>query len=444
MIALPLSAAAGLGALEAAPGVTEVVRITIDSRTVRPGDLFVAVGGGATYLEAARAAGAAATLLPDDEHAALAALGRAVLARSSARVVGITGSNGKTSTKDILAALCAPLLRTVAAERSFNNEIGVPVTLFRVEPDTELVILELAMRGAGHIAALCQIAPPDVAAITSIAPAHLELLGSLESIARAKAEIVEGLRPEGVAVVPAHVDELEQALAEVLRRRPVRVVRVGGAQLPRRVGAVERRPDGSCRAEFLLADERVTLDLSFSSGHQLANTLTALVVYRELGLPLERAQEGAAQIRFSSWRGEEHALAGGGLVVNDAYNANPGSLRAALEHQQLRAAGRRRLAVLGTMAELGPTAPEHHRAIGRFARELGVDQLIAVGELGRHYLDEGPPGQWAPDAAAAIEAARACVRPGDHVLVKASRSVGLESVAEALAADSAADALRGF
>lgn len=428
MIPLPIAVVAALGQLDTAPGVDEITGVTIDSRAVRPGDLFVAVGAGAEYRQAALAAGAAATLLPFDAHLALAALGRAVRARSAARVVGVTGSNGKTSTKDILHALCAPVARTVAAEKSFNNEIGVPLTLCRIEPDTELVVLELAMRGLGQIADLCGIAPPDVGVITSIAPAHLELLGSLDAIAQAKGEIVQGIVPGGTAVVPDGVEELEPWLG-----RADIAIRRCGPDAGYRYELLEERDDG-CRARFTLGDDGpvVELDLPLTSRHQVANTLSALAAYDALGLPLARAQEGAARIELSSWRGEEHPLSGGGVVVNDAYNANPGSMRAALEHQARRAAGRRRVAILGTMAELGPDGPELHRAIGRLARDLGVDEVLAVGDLGRHYLDEGPPGAGVADAAAAAEAARALVRPGDHVLVKASRSIGLETVADAL------------
>ena len=426
MIPLPLAGLAGLGLLDSAAGATVVTGVTIDSRAVCPGDLFVAVGRGAEFRGQALAAGAAATLLPAHEHEALAVLGRAVRSRSQARVIGITGSNGKTSTKDILAALCAAVAPTVAAERSFNNELGVPLTLFRIEPDTELVVLELAMRGLGQIAALCTIAAPDVAVVTNIAPAHLELLGSLENIARAKGELVAALASGGIAVVPDGVPELEPWL----RRDDIEIRRTGPGA-PYRVVTFAETESGS-RVTFDLAGERLTLDFSFRSLHQARNALTALVAYDALGLPLGRAGEGAARLVLSAWRGEEHPLGGGGVVVNDAYNANPGSMRAALEHQARRARGRRRLAILGTMAELGPAAPELHREVGRFARELGVDEVLAVGELGRHYLDDGPPGAWAADAEAAIAIARALLRPGDHVLVKASRSIGLERVADAL------------
>jgi UDP-N-acetylmuramoyl-tripeptide--D-alanyl-D-alanine ligase len=194
----------------------EITGVQVDSRRIGPGDLFVAVSGGEAYLEDARANGAAATLLPDDPHAALAALGSAVRARSDARVVGITGSVGKTSTKDILAALLRPRLRTIAAEAGFNNEIGLPLTLCRIEPDTEVVVAEMAMRGLGQIRDLARVAQPHVGVITSIAPVHLELLGSLENIARAKAELLEELAPGSVAVLPQDAPELEQFVPEGL------------------------------------------------------------------------------------------------------------------------------------------------------------------------------------------------------------------------------------
>ncbi|MGZ6729610.1 MAG: Mur ligase family protein, partial [Gaiellaceae bacterium] len=185
------------GELAVAIGAQEVTGVRVDSRKVEPGDLFVAVGQGAQFKEDALSRGAAATLVPDDAFAAFAALGRAVRDRSQARVVGITGSTGKTSTKDILAALCAPAAPTVAAEASFNNEIGVPLTLCRLEPDTEVCILELAMRGFGQIAELCETARPEVGVITNVGPAHLELVGSLDGVLRAKGELVAALPPGG-------------------------------------------------------------------------------------------------------------------------------------------------------------------------------------------------------------------------------------------------------
>ncbi|HYX88695.1 MAG TPA: Mur ligase family protein, partial [Gaiellaceae bacterium] len=205
MIPLRLDEVAGLvpGQLETAAGAEEITGVQVDSRRVRPGDLFVAVGRGSEYLDAAREHGAAATLVPGDAFAALAAIGAAVRARSRARLVGITGSTGKTSTKDILAALLRPVARTVAAEGGHNNEIGLPLTLCAIEPDTEIVVAEMGMRGLGQIAALCEIARPDIGIVTSIGPVHLELLGTVERVAEAKAEVVAALPPGATAIVPA-------------------------------------------------------------------------------------------------------------------------------------------------------------------------------------------------------------------------------------------------
>ena len=220
MIPLPVTELQGLGRLEAT--ADEVTGVQIDSRRVRPGDLFVAVRGGVAYVEQARAAGAGATLVPDDDHAAMAAIGRAVRDRSSAEVVGITGSTGKTSTKDILAALVAPHRKTVAAEASYNAELGVPLTLARLEPGTELLIAELAMRGFGQIRDLCEIARPTLGAITAVGPVHLEFVGDVAGVARAKAELLQALPSGATAVVPAGVPELEPHLRDDLN-----VIRVG-------------------------------------------------------------------------------------------------------------------------------------------------------------------------------------------------------------------------
>jgi UDP-N-acetylmuramoyl-tripeptide--D-alanyl-D-alanine ligase len=403
---------------DAAPAV--VTGVAIDSRRVEPGDLFVAVGRGVEFVDEALARGAAATLVPDDAFAALAALGKAVRDRSTARVVGITGSTGKTSTKDILAALCAPHARTVAAEGGHNNEIGLPLTLTRIEDDTEVVVAELGMRGVGQIAQLCAVARPNVGVVTSIAPVHLELLGTVERVAEAKAEVVAALPPGGTAVVPADAPALEP----FLRRTDVELVRVGPG------GDVTLASFEPPRLAADVAGTRVELEVPFTARHQAANTLTALAAYRALGLPLERAREGAPGIRLSPWRGEELELAGGGLLINDAYNANPVSMRAALTHLVERAEGRRTVAVLGEMAELGPGAPSFHREVGDAARALGVDLVVAVGgPLAAEYRAD----EQAASTAEAVARVRDLLEPGDAVLVKASRAAGLELVAEALA-----------
>jgi UDP-N-acetylmuramoyl-tripeptide--D-alanyl-D-alanine ligase len=407
------------GDFRVAPGATEIAGVQIDSRRVEAGDLFVAIGRGVDYVDDALARGAAAALVPSEAFRALAALGRAVRDRSSARVVAITGSTGKTSTKDILAALCRPHARTVAAEGGHNNEIGLPLTMARIEPETAIVVAEFGMRGLGQIADLCAIARPDIGVVTSIGPVHLELLGTVERVAQAKAEVVDGLPPGGTAVVPVDAPELEPFVT----RRDVEVVRFG--------------PGGDVALErfdppLLVADvvgERVELEVPFSARHQAVNTLAALAAYRGLGLPLDRAAAGAREIVFSAWRGEELELPGGGLLINDSYNANPVSMYAALAHLVERADGRRTIAVLGKMAELGPDAPRYHREVGERARELGVDVVVAVGgALVKAYEAD----RRARSAAAAATLLRKLLEPGDVVLVKGSRAAGLERVAEAL------------
>ena len=398
--------ALGLGALS---GDGEVTGLHIDSRRVGPGDLFVAIRGGRDFVEEAQARGAA-TLVPHDEHAAMGAIGQILRNRSRARVVGVTGSTGKTSTKDILAALCAPVARTVWTEGSYNAELGVPLTLGKLEPDTELCIVEMGMRGFGQIGELCEIARPDVGVISAIGPVHLELVGSIEGVARSKAELVDALPEGGIAVVPRS-EHLEPHL-----RDDIEIRRVGPVD-------VELRDDG---AHVAFAGRRIRFPLT--SRHQAQNALTAMTAYDALGLPLDRLDEGAAGVRLSPWRGEELPLPGRGVVINDAYNANPTAMEAALRHLAERGGSRRRLAILGGMAELGDHAERHHREIAELARELGVE-VIAVGDLARGYDAE----TWVPDAASALAAARERVEPGDAVLVKASRAVALEGIAPALA-----------
>jgi UDP-N-acetylmuramoyl-tripeptide--D-alanyl-D-alanine ligase len=339
----------------------------------------------------------------------MAALGRAVRDRSSAEIVGITGSTGKTSTKDILAALSSPHRRTIAAEASYNAELGVPLTLCRLQPDTELLIAELAMRGFGQIAALCAIARPTLGVITTIGPVHLEFVESVEGVARAKAELIEALPRGAKAVVPAGVPELEPHL-----RSDLDVIRVGDD-----VRLISFR-DGHLEAE--LGGEPFELELPFRARHQVENTLTAAAAYWALGLPLDRIHEGAAQIELSRLRGEELPLTGGGVLINDCWNANPASMAAALRDLAERNGGRR-IAVLGGMAELGPDGPRYHREIGTLT--TGLDVVVGVGQLARDY----DPTHWVADAEAAATLLRELLEPGDVVLVKGSRAVGLERVA---------------
>jgi UDP-N-acetylmuramoyl-tripeptide--D-alanyl-D-alanine ligase len=399
------------GRLERAAGTTAVTGVVIDSRRVSAGDLFVAVGAGDSYIEDALNRGAAAALAPDDAFAALAALGGAVRDRAAVTVVAITGSTGKTSTKDILAAICSPRRRTVAAEASYNNELGVPLTLCRLEPDTEVCIVELAMRGRGEIATLAEIARPSVAVITNVGPAHLERVGSLEAVAEAKGELVAALPPGGVAIVPEGFP---------VTRDDVEVVRRGQPDATTKNGMTRVRFEGR------------EITFGFRGRHQAENGLSALLAARTLGLDIT----GPVDVAFSRWRGEEIPLPGGGMLVNDCWNANPVSMRAALEDLVDRSEGRRTVAVLGEMAELGAESDTYHREIGAAVAALGIGVLVAVGERGRLYV-EGAEG--VPEIASASdveEAARivpGLLAPGDCVLVKGSRAVGLEVVADALA-----------
>jgi UDP-N-acetylmuramoyl-tripeptide--D-alanyl-D-alanine ligase len=402
--------ALSLGRLDGGATGDVVEAVVADSREAGPGALFVALNTGVGYVDEARARGAA-TLVPDDQHRALASLASLVRSRSDAQVVAVVGSAGKTTTKDVLGALCAPHARTIAAERSLNNEIGLPLTVLRLEPDTEVVVTEMGMRGLGQVAELCAIARPHVVVVSHIGPEHLELVGSVERVAEANAEAIAALPPGGTAVVPANA----RALEPFLDRDDVTHRRFADADLESRDGRGTFRVDGHV----------VELDLPFTQRHHALNTLAALHAYAALGLPLDRAAEGAPGIRLSPWRGQETPLPGGGFVVNDAYNANPDSMRAALEHLAERGATRRRLAILGEMAELGPTSDEYHRAIGVRAAELGIE-VLGVGEPARAYA----PAAWAAGRAEAVELARALLRPGDAVLVKASRAVGLEGIAD--------------
>jgi UDP-N-acetylmuramoyl-tripeptide--D-alanyl-D-alanine ligase len=432
MIPLELDLVAALcpGRLETVPGARRVTGLEIDSRRIQPGDLFVAIRGGAAYLEDALARGAAAVLVPEDPFGAMARLGRAVRERSTATVVCITGSTGKTSTKDILAALCRPHLRTVAAEQSHNNEIGLPLTLTRIQPDTEVVVAEIGTRGLGQVAELCAVARPDLGVITTIGPAHLELFGTVERVAQAEAEIVAALPAGGALIVPAG----EPLLEPFLDRSDVTIIRSGDGG---DVRLVSFQADENAHLVVDALDERLELTFNFRSRHNATNALAALAAYAALGLPLAEAWRGAGEVSLSRWREEEAPLPGGGLLINDAYNANPVSMAAALDHLADRARGRRRVAVLGDMAELGEQAPAYHGEVGAAASRAGVALLIALGPLARGYLEGAeavPERLWAPTVTEGLPLLRALIRPGDCVLVKGSRAMGLEVLAEAVAA----------
>ncbi|HEX5899291.1 MAG TPA: UDP-N-acetylmuramoyl-tripeptide--D-alanyl-D-alanine ligase [Solirubrobacteraceae bacterium] len=402
-------------------------RAVIDSRAAGPGDLFVglvgehvdggryaaqALAGGAwgvlvgpEHADAARCARPGAVIAAHDPLAALQRLASAWRRALGCPVVGITGSVGKTSTKDILAAMLAQKLRTVANRENLNTEIGLPMTVLEAPTGTGALVLEMGMRGPGQIAELTAIAEPDVGLITAVAPVHLELMGSIEAIAAAKAELVAGLRPGGTAIVPAG-----ESLLEAHRRDDVTTVTFGPG------GDVEVLPEG--------------LDVPFTSAHMRRNALAALAAARAVGVE----PDGLLDVALSSLRGQRIELAGGIVVVNDCYNANPMSMRAALDDLAASASGRR-VAVLGDMLELGPGEARFHAEIGALARAAGVDVLVAVGPRAAHLADGYGAVIALPDAQAAAATVPGLLQPGDTVLLKGSRGVGLEVVARALGGD---------
>jgi UDP-N-acetylmuramoyl-tripeptide--D-alanyl-D-alanine ligase len=413
------------------PDVT-VAGASIDSRSIVPGQLFVPVlaerdghdfvaaaldAGAAGYLTARPPVGGTSVVVADTI-GALGALGRHVRGQLAARVVGVTGSVGKTSVKDLLAAVLAARWRTSANLRSFNNELGVPLTLVNAPADVEALVVEMGARDVGHIKALCDIAAPAVGVITRIATVHTEVFGSIDEVASAKGELVESLPPDGVAVLNAG----DARVAALARRTRAQVVRFGEG--------------GDVRAERLVLDDElrpsfrlvspwgtVELRLGVRGAHMVDNALAAAATALSCDVPLATLPDALASAALSPWRMDLVRAQAGGVVLNDAYNANPTSMAAAL--QALAALpGRRRVAVLGLMAEIGVTSDDEHRAVGELARDLGLD-VIGVGVAAYGGLT----------VADLDEAARAVGAVGDGVavLVKASRVAGLERLAEILA-----------
>jgi UDP-N-acetylmuramoyl-tripeptide--D-alanyl-D-alanine ligase len=407
--------------------------VCIDSRNVMPGSLFVGLRGdaqdGGTFAWDALRAGAAAALVSEsswmwiqgdvlplgkpvvlakDPLAVLQATGRLALERLGAKTIAVTGSTGKTTTKDILLAM----LRAAGAQAegtpgNMNTEIGVPMALLGLPEGTEVAVVEMGMRGPGQIAELAALAPPDVACITAIAPVHLELLGTIEAIAAAKAELLGALGPGGTAVVPNDEPLLEPFIAAL----------ADGV-------SVERFGD----------DDAAGLDLNLAKGWQLRNAAAALACCRAVGF--EPAPGTRVEVELSALRGQERELPGGGVLIEDCYNANPVAMSAAL--RDLCGRSGRRVAVLGDMRELGPDEARFHREVGAQAAELGVDLLVAVGPVAAAYV-EGVAGAVSAQHFGSVEDAiaglPALLAAGDTVLLKASRGMELERIGQALAPD---------
>jgi UDP-N-acetylmuramoyl-tripeptide--D-alanyl-D-alanine ligase len=407
-------------------------RVVIDSREAGPGDLFVGIPGarvdGGAFARDVLGRGAwgvlvapehagglegGAVLVTEDPVAALGRLAAAWRRELGATVIAITGSVGKTSTKELVAALIAPQRSVLASRGNFNTEIGLPLELLRAPAGTEVLVLEHGMRGPGQIAELAAISAPDVAVVTNIGPVHLELLGSIEGVAAAKAELVEGLGPGGVAVLPA-----DEPLLDPWRGRARTVTFDDGGDV---------RWDGE---RMLVEGEPLDLELVFGAPYQRRNAAAAVAAAVAAGI----TPRGRVEVAAGHLRGERITLPSGALVIDDCYNANPLSMRAALDDLSTQDPARRRVAVLGDMLELGPEEVALHREVGAAARAAGVAVLITVGPLARHMAGAfDGDARHAADAAQAAALAREVVRPGDVVLVKASRGVGLEVVAETLA-----------
>ena len=434
-----------------AGGDVTVTGVTTSSTSVRPGDLFVALPGervdGHDFVGDALAAGAAAALVGDaaafeplviveDPRSALLDLARHERATLPATVVGITGSVGKTSVKDLTAAVLAARFRVVASPASYNTEVGVPLTILAADEGTEVIVCEMGSRGLGHITLLCDVARPSVGVVTSVGAAHLEMFRSLDVVADAKAELPEALPEDGTAVL----NDDDPVVRGFETRTRARVVRYG----------TSGRSD--VRAEDLVLDERglatftlhadgstERVELSIPGEHMASNALAAAGVGVALGVSPAEASAALKEASVAPWRMETFETSTGVRVVNDAYNANPMSMAAALKAAAaIRGAGRC-VAVLGEMAELGEAADGEHERVGELVARLGIDRLVVVGEAARLIavaaVREGVEPEHVAGVdtdAEALEALRAWVRPGDVVLVKASRRAELDRLAEAL------------
>ncbi|MFF3611036.1 UDP-N-acetylmuramoyl-tripeptide--D-alanyl-D-alanine ligase [Streptomyces sp. NPDC002580] len=426
-----------------------------DSREVEPGSLFVAFVGervdGHDYAEAVIEAGAAALLasrpvgvpaiVVDDVQTALGALARHVVERLGATLVALTGSAGKTSTKDLIAQVLRSKAPTVFTPGSLNNEIGLPLTALSATEETKFLVLEMGARGVGHIRYLTGLTPPRIGLVLNVGTAHIGEFGGREQIAQAKGELVESLPEDGAAILNAD-DPLVRAMAS---RTKARVILFGESDEADVRAENVRLTDGGQPAFSLRTPSGCSdVTMRLYGEHHVSNALAAAAVAHELGMSADEIARALSEAgTLSRWRMEVTERPDGVTVVNDAYNANPESMRAALRALVSMGKGRRTWAVLGQMAELGDEALAEHDAVGRLAVRLNVGKLVAVGGREASWLQLGAynEGSWGEesvhvsDAQAAVDLLRSELRPGDVVLVKASRSVGLERVALALLAD---------
>ena len=436
--------------------------VVTDSREAAAGSLYIARIGqamdGHQFVAAARARGAVAALtsrpvadLPcvvvEDVQAALFELARALVERSSRTVViGITGSSGKTSTKDLLSSVLQHHGETVANVGSLNSEVGVPLTVCRITPNTAYLVLEMGSRGIGHITYLSRMAPPRIGVVLNVGTAHIGEFGTREAIGTAKAELVQGLPATGFAVLNAD-DPIVAAMASQTRADVILVGRSAGAT----VRATEISLDLQARASFTLVTDQgsAPVALGLHGEHHVGNALAVAAVALAVGMSLQAVAAALGEARpLSRWRMEVHERPDGVTIINDAYNANPDSMRAALNALATMGQGRRTWAVLGEMRELGSDSISEHDALGRLAVNLNVTRVVAVGDgtqpidkAARHAGSSPAESTWVPDIEAAYDLLRQRLAPGDIVLLKSSHDAGLRLLGDRLLGTPASEVL---
>ena len=438
---------------------TEIASISTDSRTLRPGELFVALVGkdldGHAYVSQAFARGAAAAvvehgrlpqppgdtplILVEDTTHALQQIARVSRERYTPMLAAVTGSNGKTTTKDFIAALAAPRFITVKSRGSFNNHVGVPLTLLDIDQTTEFAVVELGMNTAGEIRALAALAGPQVGVITNVNPAHLEFFGSVAAIAEAKAELLEALPPDGTAVLNAG-DEWVRRMGERWTGRCISFGTVPEADV--HLVEVRETAAGSDTTFRCFGGPELQAAVPVPGRHNALNAAAAVAACCAIGMRPEDVLEGFERLRLSKMRFERHEWRGA-LIINDAYNANPESMRAAIETFSRVPVEGRRIAVLGEMRELGPHSRQAHHDAGRLIAQSGLDRVIVLdGEartIAEAAVEHGIPADRTAACSGVAEAAallRKELKPGDAVLIKGSRANEMERIIEKLTAPS--------
>ena len=440
------------GELLSGDGTSTWSGVRLDSRAVSGGELFFALAGeftdGHRFVSSAQQAGATAAVIQaevsgvgdgalvrvGDTLEALHDLTRAVRAEVPQRLVAVTGSSGKTTTKEMLAAMLAARYRTAASPGNLNNLFGFPVALLGIPEDTEWMVAEMGMSTPDELRQVSLLGRPDVAVFTNVRAAHLESFGTVESIAHAKAELLAGLAPDGTVVANAG----DPWVVWIAEQHPGTVVWYGSEEADVRVSAVKQRTRAGWSFQLHAGGETVEVDLPLFGRYNVDNFLAAAACAHVLGVSLSEIASSLVRYENPPRRGVVHRLASGITLVDDTYNSNPDALTQALRSARA-LAGDRHWAVVGEMLELGPTAGDLHREVGSVAAQLGVSPLVGVGELARELVaaaaDEGVETHWFAEAAEASSLIASLCRPGDVLLVKGSRGVALEAVVDQLLAE---------